>query len=137
MKTTKKILSAFVVMMIAIIIAVPAFAAGTNRQSIYLPKDQEWKSAGTDTRTGNYSYVYARCHSVYPDSGADHFTTIQCRVRNSSGIVISDKIYYLEESATGFTSIKIKEGYLSASPVTFQFRGNTSAPAYAVVSYHG
>ena len=67
---------------------------------------------GEDTTT-----VYARNHAVRPISGSD---------------VIS-----LKESNSSNTSISIKEGYLSCKFVGFEFRGNSSAAAYATVSYDG
>jgi hypothetical protein len=135
MKNMKKLATIITVLAMAFVMAIPTFAA--YKQSIYLPKDQAWVTAGDATRSGNYSTVKARCHSVYPDSGADFFGKIQCRVTNKNGTEISDKIYALDEGDSDYTKITIKEGYLSTSPVTFQFRGNTSAAANAVVSYTG
>lgn len=117
------------------VMSVPAFAA--YKQNITLPENQVWKTAGTSSRTGDYSTVYARCHSVYPSSGPDFFGKIQCRVTNSGGTQICDSAYVLDEGNDGYTEITIKEGYLATSPVTFQFRGNSSAAASAVVSYYG
>lgn len=131
-KSTIPIIIIFVMLLT---MALPAFA--TYKQNIFLPKDKKWMTAGHETRNFDYSYVRARCHSVYPESGTDNFTTIKCQVKNSSGTVISKQTYSLKESASSNTKVYIKEGYLSASPVYFQFRGNTNKPAYAVVSYYG
>lgn len=90
----------------------------------------------TDSRSGQYSTVYARCYSVYPDSGTDTFKQIRCRVTNGYGGVISDEVL-LSESASSNSTITIKEGYLSTRFVGFQFRGNTKASANASVYYNG
>lgn len=116
------------------VMGMPSFAA--YKQSISLPENQVWKTAGSVSRSGNYSTVGARCHSVYPESGTDNYTTIQCRALNSSGVAITS-VTKLHETAADYTLISIKEGYLSATSVTFQFRGNTSNAASAIVSYRG
>lgn len=134
MLKTKNLVTGVVAMAMALVVSVPVFSA-TN-QTISLPKNKVWVDAGDAIRSGNYSAVRARCHSVYPDSGTDDFTKIRCRVQNSSDTVISDTVI-LSETASDYTSIEIREGYISASPVTFQFRGNTNAAANAVVSYRG
>ena len=86
---------------------------------------------GEDTTT-----VYARNHAVRPISGIDTFSTIQSQVTNGYDSVISDVIS-LKESNSSNTSISIKEVYLSCKFVGFEFRGNSSAAAYATVSYDG
>ena len=133
MKNMKKLVTIITVWAMAFVMAIPSFAA--YKQTISLPKNQQWATAGDINRSGNYSTVKARCHSVYPDSGADFFGKIQCRVTNKNGTEISDKVYTLDEGASDYTKITIKEGYLATSPVTFQFRGNKDAAANAVVSY--
>lgn len=90
----------------------------------------------TDSRSGQYSTVYARCYSVYPDSGTDTFQQIRCRVTNGYGSVISSEVT-LKETASSNTAITIKEGYLSTRFVGFQFRGNTNASANSSVYYNG
>jgi hypothetical protein len=134
MKNMKKLSTAIIVVVASFVMAIPVLAV--YQQNIYLPANQVWTTAGTAYRSGNRLNVYARCHSVYPDSGTDKFQIIQCRVLNSSGVSISD-VVRLNETAGGYTAISIYDGYLAASPVTFQFRGNTNSSAYAVVSYQG
>jgi len=98
----------------------------------------EW---GTDyyiSRSKSYSYVNARCNSVYPESGSglpDTFGTIRCHLVNSSGDEISST-YYLNESDTSYKKVSIDEGYLDLSYVYIQFCGNSTFAAEAVVSYY-
>lgn len=131
----KKMLSIVAVLAMIFVLAIPAFAV--DQQVIKIPASQTWTTAGSCSRTTNYTYIYARCHSVYPDSGADFFGKVQCRVRNSNATVISEKEYVvLDEGADSFTQIDLKQGYLSATSVYVQFRGNTDKAANAVVSYY-
>jgi hypothetical protein len=93
------------------------------RKNIYLPKKQAWVSTQKVTRSKNYSFGYAACYSVYPlEGGKDKFTKVQVRMKAGSTAI--SKTYTLSESATNFTRIKIKEGYLSKTKVVFDFRGN-------------
>lgn len=112
--------------------------AAVGETSIYIDSNQIWSADydNTDSRSGNYSTVYARNHAVRPVSGIDTFSTIQCQVTNGYDTKISD-IVSLKESNSGNTTISIKEGYLSCTLVGFEFRGNTSSDAYAIVSYDG
>lgn len=112
--------------------------AASGEISLYIYPNQIWTadSDNTDFRSKNYSYVYARNHAVHPILGTDNFSKIQVRVTDGYGLRISD-IYTLKESATTASSIKIYEGYLNTSLVGFQFRGNSSDEAYAIVSYDG
>lgn len=113
---------------------VPAFAA--SYEVITLPTGQEWATTEPITRTLNYSYALARNHSVFPYSGTDQYELIQCRIVNSAGTCISaDSYTILDETDDRFTSVYIRQGYLSYSTIVFEFRGNSSNPATAVVSY--
>lgn len=131
----QKLIPCIVALAIAFITSIPVFASTTT---ISLSKDQAWTKNYNDTRSKDYSYVTARCHSVYPASGTDNFEKIQVRILNSSNTVIMDNDYVtLSETASTGTEISIKEGYLGVSSVNFQFRGNTDKAASAVVSYDG
>lgn len=135
MKIMSKWSSLVVVLAMSIVMALPVFAATEQtEQTIHLPKEKSWVTAGELERSGSFSTVKARCHSVYPDGGTDFYSTIQCRVLNSDGDAITENIS-LKEKSTDYTRIQIKEGYLNADLVTFQFRGNSNAAANAVVSY--
>ena len=90
-------------------------------------------TAGTEAR--NYcDFPTVRCHSVYPESGLDLFSTIRCRLKSGTN-VISD-VVHLSELNSEYTTVTLKEGYDHVNSVTFQFSGNSNAAAYAVVSYH-
>lgn len=112
--------------------------AAVGEKNIYIDPNQIWSADydNTDSRSGNYSTVYARNHAVRPVSGIDTFSTIQCQVTNGYDYKISD-IISLKESNSDYTSISLKEGYLSCTFVGFEFRGNSNAEAYAIVSYDG
>lgn len=104
---------------------------------ISLPENQVWTSGASIQRTGNYSYVWAGCDSVYPKSGTDNFSKIQARIVDSSGVLIMSKDYeVLSEESPIDTRLFIKEGYLNNRIVYIQFRGNTNKPAEAIVDYY-
>lgn len=127
----KKLITLIVALAMAFVMALPAFAA--DNKTIYLPEKMSWMTAGTEAR--NYcDFPTVRCHSVYPESGLDLFSTIRCRLKRDS-VVISD-IVHLSERSPDYTTITLKEGYEHVNSVTFQFSGNSNAAAYAVVSYH-
>lgn len=115
---------------------IPAMAA-TYNQVISLPANKAWTTAGSDARSGAYSYVKVRNHSVYPSSGADFFGLIRCKITNESGTLLcNDNYYTLDEGASTYTQISIREGYLNTEDVYFNFCGNTNSAAKAVVSYY-
>lgn len=125
------------VLLLAMFVAmcIPAMAA--SNQVISLPANQVWTTAGSDARSGAYSYVNVRNHSVYPASGNDSFSVIQCKITTSSGTLLCNDSYYrLDEGDSGYTRIDIREGYLNTETVYFKFRGNTDKSAKAVVSYY-
>lgn len=127
-------ISILVALGMIMITCMPIFA--TSR-TIELPSNQVWTAKFSEPRTGKYSQVSAKCDSVYPPSGSDNFTQIQCRVVNQSGTVISEQSFYRLTEGTPSTYITLKEGYLNLSVVYFQFRGNSSQPANAAVTYYG
>lgn len=103
---------------------------------ISLPENQVWTTGLSMTRTGMFSYVYAACNSVYPESGSDNYTRIQTRLVNSSGTLIMTKDHETLKEGDAVTPLYIKEGYLSYSTVYIQFRGNTNKSAKAIVEYY-
>ena len=103
---------------------------------ISLPENQVWTSKAAISRTGSFSFVYAKCESVYPSSGSDNFTKIQTRLVNSSGKLIMKKDYETLTEGKASSLLYIKEGYLADKTVYIQFRGNTNAAAEAVVDYY-
>ena len=131
----KKTYTILLTLIMVITVCMPAMAG--TKVNITIPKNQVWSTKKSDSRTGYNGYVSARCHSVYPESGTDNFSKIQCRVVSSSGNVMVEKSYYvLSESASAATDMNIKDGYFNLKTVYFQFRGNSSDAANAVVSYY-
>lgn len=107
-------------------------------KKIDIPANQTWRTASEESRTGKHSDVKVRCDSVRPKSGDDNYTQIQARITTSSGTLMMYNDYerLVECGSSGdFSFINIKNGYLGHSNVIFQFRGNTSSPADAYVSY--
>lgn len=114
---------------------IPVMAA--NKQVITIPANQAWMCAGTDDRLGAFSYAQARNHSVYPKSGNDFFSKIQCKITNKYGNLLCVNNYYtLDEGDSKFTQMDIREGMLTEKTVYFYFRGNSQKSAEAVVSYN-
>ncbi|MBD5483760.1 MAG: hypothetical protein HDR15_14785 [Lachnospiraceae bacterium] len=140
MKGTKKSTRIIVNLFVGMFLIASSFAsfADSGEVQIYIYPNQVWTGdyENTDSRTGNYSTVYARNHAVRPISGTDNYAKIKARATNGYGLVITDT-YVLDESASSYTSLKIKEGYLSTKLVGFEFSGNTEKDAYATVSYDG
>ena len=104
-------------------------------KNITIPSNQAWTSGSSEARTGNYSNVKVKCNSVYPESGTDNFSKIQTRITNSSGTLIMNTEYTTLTEGNDYSYIAIKQGYLNTTTVRFQFRGNTSKSAKAVVSF--
>lgn len=135
-KNVTKFISAMVVTFMIVLTVVPSFAA--SYQTIFLAANQYWTKGYGENHDVNYSRCGARCHSVSPYSGTDNYHVIQCKVEDTYGETISTENYYrLNESATDYKKITIKEGKLNSSSVYFRFRGNSDAQAMAVVSYVG
>lgn len=120
----------------AMTLQMTAFAS-TGTTTLTLPVNQKWVSVSA-TRTGSFNDLHARCYSVYPTNGGkDDFKKIQARAVNSSGTVIANTVT-LKETATGPTSMAIKNGYLNLTSFKFQFRGNDpELAAKAEVYYSG
>lgn len=81
-----------------------------------------------------------RCESVYPDENIpDTYRIIYCRITDYKGNRISlDSERQLTEGAGVYEQMKIREIYANVlGTIYFQFRGNSNASAYAVVSYKG
>lgn len=140
MKDTKKSVKLFVNVLIGVFLLVSSFSsfAASGEVQIYIYPNQVWTGdfENTDSRTGNYSTVYARNHAVRPISGTDNYKKIQARATTGYGLEITDT-YILDEGDSSYTELKIYEGWLATRFVGFQFRGNTSNEAYAIVSYDG
>lgn len=108
-----------------------------KNETITLAKNQVWNTRSEISRTAKYSYVQAKCVAVYPTSGSDNFSKIQCTVANSSGTAIAAKDYYTLTEGNAYSNMTIKEGSLNVKTVKFKFRGNSSSGAKADVTYVG
>lgn len=136
MKIGRKLITIFVVIVLLAITCVPVFAA--SNQVVYLFENQVWTKGYGEAHDPDYYRCGAMCHSVYPYSGWDLFSNIQCKVTNTYNEVIAVKpTYTLTEGASSYTEIAIMDGELSTTTVFFHFRGNSSAQAQAIVSYTG
>jgi hypothetical protein len=140
MKFAKKLIPVAVVVLMFLFTCLSALAAtyDASGQVVYLASGQLWTKGYGATHDGAYSKVGAMCHSVYPISGSDNFSKIQCKVTNTLDEVIATKPYVtLSEGAKDYTVITLDEGNISTPTVYFHFRGNTDEQAQAVVSYIG
>lgn len=131
----KKIITCITIIALVAINNIAVFAAAN--QQISLPANQVWTAKYTEGRSRRYSYVLTCCDAVYPISGTDNFSRIQVRVLNGSGTVISEQSYTVIQEGAPTSKIPLKEGYLSALSIDFQFRGNSASAAKAVVDYDG
>ncbi len=104
---------------------------------IFLPENQVWTSSEPVSRSGEYSYVWVSCDSVYPLSGTDNFSKIHTRLVDSSATPIMTSNYVILLEGSGYQKLNIMDEYLDLETVYIQFRGNTSLPAKAVVNYDG
>lgn len=135
MTKRRSLVCTVVLLALFVALCIPAMAA--SNKVITLPENQVWMTAGSDARSGAYSYVKVRNHSVYPTSGADFFGVIQCKITTANGTLLCNSSYYkLDEGDDDYTTIYIREGYLNTETVYFKFRGNTEYGAKAVVSYY-
>ncbi|MCM1288353.1 MAG: hypothetical protein NC240_08575 [Clostridium sp.] len=92
------------------------------------------------SRTTSYSYVQVKANSVYPTGTykEDNFTKCKTALyKNDSTSTRISSIYTLTEGS-GYTNVRINEGYLSLTKVNICFAGND--PSYSAVidfSYNG
>ncbi len=112
--------------------------AGTYEVPIYILPNQVWSGdyEHTDSHDPKNEYVYARNHTVYPESGKDNFSRIQVQVTNGFDLLISD-VVILNEADSDMTSIRLYDRWSDTTFVGFEFRGNSDKEAYAIVSYDG
>ena len=118
----KKLITLIIALAMAFVMALPAFAA--DNKTIYLPEKMSWMTAGTEAR--NYcDFPTVRCHSVYPESGLDLFSTIRCRLKSGTN-VISD-VVHLSELNSEYTTVTLKEGYDHVNSVPSIDKGKQAA----------
>lgn len=140
MKMLKKVTISSLVVLMTLIALCGSALAYTNvlNQVIHLNSDFEWSTKHYISRSTKYSYVNARCNSVYPENNSglpDTFGTIRCHLVDANGEDVS-AIYSLNESSPSYSRVYIYEGYLDLSYVYIQFCGNSTFAAEAVVSYY-
>lgn len=129
----------FICLMLVVltVISIIFISASAVTEDIEIPEAQNWTdeySAGT--HKSGYSSASAECNSVYPKGGGiDLFSTIQCRAVNSSGTLIGVNGYEKLKEGEGPKEILLKQGMQGNISVCFQFRGNSSSGARAVVTY--
>lgn len=123
------------VMIVCMVMSVNVFATSSDYEDISLPKNQWVHRSGI--RSGRYSYVSARAHSVYPpDGGADNYTRIKARLIAPNLTTVLSREYTLKETDSGYTNLSVYEGYLNYKGLLIQFKGyNPDLSAHAVVSY--
>lgn len=123
-------------MIVLAVIFCMCMSASAITQDIAIPAAQSWTNKyNAGTHQAGYDSASAECESVYPISGIDLFHTIQCRAVNSSGTVISANSSVKLNEGDGETPILLKQGMQGNIQVFFQFRGNSSSAARAVVAY--
>lgn len=79
----------------------------------------------SDTRSGKYSYVIAKCLAVYPEGlyDKDNFERIQVCIFNSSGKQISRQMPLKE--GTGNQQVSLNKNCMKYKKVQFGFCGNS------------
>jgi hypothetical protein len=96
--------------------------ASVTSKIVTIPATSSSWTYNSATRTGNYSYVSARCLAV---DGAK--SSIATAVFNSSMNKISGEYTLTENNSASatFTSVKINEGYLTTKSIYLGFHGVT------------
>lgn len=115
----------------------PAFAQGAHL--VEIPANQVWTPGGSELHDTGFSHAGARIVSVSPLSGFDLFANLRCRILNSSGTVIlkNNNGYQVLSEGSSVTPLPIKNGYYNTSIVFYQYSGNSSAAANAIVWNYG
>ena len=98
-----------------------------------LEKGQKWTESLWDERTGAYNDIIVRCEAVYPASGYDDYTHIQCQATDAWDNVVTGIVTLTEGAASSY--IPLKNGTLNTPYIGFQFRGNnTNLAATAIIT---
>ncbi len=137
MKRYAKLKVFIITILVFCIMSIPTFAAMSR--TVYLAPNQLWTDRwdSSHSRSGQENSVFAKCDSVYPESGWDTFTKIQVRVADTYSNIISADSYYTLTEGEGYTTIPLNDTGKKVSTVYFQFRGNTNKAANASVTYDG
>lgn len=132
-----KMVTCLVLALVMVVSCVPLFASANDRV-IGIPENRAWtKAYDAGLHETGYSSAAARCNSVYPkDGGIDLYSQINCKVENTYGAMISDRVYILSEINTKDTEIMLKQGMQDPGNVYFRFQGANTMAANASVSYY-
>lgn len=128
-------LKVFLVTMVTFVLITGTYisAAGFTNRVFNIPQNQQLVYSSSYNRSGNYPYVTARLHSVYPPSGNDNYSKLQ--LGNEHAGVIHGYIV-AEEGHTNDIKLYVRQDMLTVKPVRLVMRGNSAAlSCYAVVSF--
>lgn len=95
------------------------------QKTITIPALNDGYTKISDTRSGKYSYVWAKCVAVYPKGvySKDNFEKIRVRIFNTSGKNISGR-YTLKEGLSN-QEIHLYDNCMNYKKVVFGFCGNS------------
>ncbi len=128
-----KVVTCLILAMVMIVSCVPLLVAAARSMIVDLPSNQRWSiSYNAGTHQSGYDSASARLLSVYPLSGEDNFTQIQCQAVTRDGDQISS-IYTLTEGASA-SAIKLYQG-MQDPDSCISDSGNADYAAQAVVEY--
>lgn len=141
MKKSGKLVTLLLALLMLVVTVLPAMAASNvYNQVVHIADYKYWSYGGWASHTLGNQGAQVRCESVYPDENIpDTYRIIYCRITDYKGNRISlDSERQLTEGAGVYEQMKIREIYANVlGTIYFQFRGNSNASAYAVVSYKG
>lgn len=142
MKKSGKLVTGLLGLAMAAVTVLPAMAAiNVEHYVVHLAENKYWTYGGWASHTMGNQGALVRCESVYPDEEnvPDNYRTIHCRIADYRGYVISeDPEVELQEGMINYQRMRIREiDANSLGTIYFQFRGNSNASAYALVSYKG
>lgn len=142
MKKSGKMVTLFLGLLMVVVTVLPAMALSNSVSNhvVELPTFQVWTYGGMVSHTPSNQGALVLCESVYPIDGRfDDFQYIRCRITDYRGTVISeDPDKKIKEGTGVYERMRIIEDYANVmSAVYFQFRGNSNAPAKALVSFKG
>lgn len=142
MKKSGKLVTGLLGLAMAAVTVLPAMALSSSltNQVVDIPRNQVWAYGGMVSHTPSNQGALVRCESVFPIDGRfDDFQYIRCRITDYRGTVVSEETdKKIKEGTFGYESMRIREEYANVmSAIYFQFRGNSNAPAKALVSFKG
>lgn len=95
------------------------------QKTISIPALNNGYTKISDTRSGKYSYVWAKCVAVYPEGryDKDNFEKIRVRIFNSSDKPISNLMTLKE--GTGNQRVSLYSNCMKYKNIKFGFCGNS------------